>query len=215
MKKIGRTLTAILISGLWGIIQAQDISIAPFAKLQCGYGSFVGYTESNFDLFTARANEEQSTYRIFGGVDYSVCLGGTLLRSGNDIYNESFLDILLVHKRISGPENGAGFTGIGAQCRYQFFYAGLLLGMAGNRNELPINTDDNNVQVFGDLHGVTPMFKLGLRAPLNSERTLFLDIPFNLVVSRNRLNDSPVDEGTIYEWYSINLGICYYISFGD
>ncbi len=54
-----------------------------------------------------------------------------------------------------------------------------------------------------------------IKSPLNSEHTLFPDIPFNLVVSRNRLNDIPADEGTIYEWYSINLGIFYYISFGD
>lgn len=215
MKRIGLTLIAILFSSAPGIVQAQNLSIAPFAKLQCGYGSFTGYTESNFDLFTAGA-VEQSTYRIFGGFDYGVCFGGTILKSGNDIYRESFFDFFLVHKRISGPSNVVGFTGIGVQCRYQFFYGGFLLGMAGNRNELPINIDDNNNdQIFGDLYGATPMFTLGLRAPINSGHTLFLDIPFNLVLPRNRINDIPAGEGTIYEWYSISLGICYYVSLRD
>lgn len=200
----------ILFMSMATIVRSQKLTIVPYGKLQCGYGSFRGYTELDHNFFTAGTDPGRSTYSIFNGVDYSFILGGSFLRSGNDIYRESYFDIFLVHKRISGSSNGAGFTGIGVQCRYRFFYIGFVLGMAGNRNELPIVFDDNNnPQIFGDLHGATPMFVMGLRAPLNSEHTLFLDIPFDFVIPRNRGNNEPVGDAAIYEWYSFSIGICY------
>lgn len=186
--------------------RSQDFSIIPFAKIQGAYGSFTANSGDN--------SLEQSVNKIFDGFDYSFTLGGTILRGGNDIYKESFFDIYLVHKRISGSSNAAHFTGIGAQCRYKFFYGGIAVGMAGNKSELPIAYDVNSdTQLFGDLHGVTPMFSLGIRAPINPGHTLFLDIPFDFVISRNRLSDEPLDHAALYEWYSIGIGLCYFLSF--
>ena len=117
----------ILFLSATGILRSQKLTFVPYGKLQCGYGSFTGYSELNYNLFTAGTNLEESKYKIFDGVEYSVSFGASILRTGNDIYRESYFDIFLVHKRISSSSNAAGFTGIGAQCRYQFFYGGFVL----------------------------------------------------------------------------------------
>ena len=45
-----------------------------------------------------------------------------------------------------------------------------------------------------------------------SDHTLFLDIPFDFVIPRNRVNNEPVGDAALYEWYSFSVGICYYLS---
>lgn len=70
----------------------------------------------------------------------------------------------------------------------------------------------NILYTFMKTPTVNPMFTLGLRAPLNSEHTLFLDIHFDFAVPRNRINDEPPDMAALYEWNSFSLGICYYLS---
>ena len=205
---------SILFLSASGHLQSQDLTIVPFAKFHGGYGTFRGYTESNIIYASPDPYEERTTYEIFNGFDYSFTLGGAILRKGNDIYSESFLDLFLVHRRISGSSNGARITGIGAQVRYKFFYGGIIAGKAGNESKFPIGIDENSSdQIYGDLHGVTPMFSLGLRAPLNPGRTLFIDIPFDFAIPRNRMKDDPKDAATLFEWYSLNIGLCYYLNY--
>jgi hypothetical protein len=195
-----------------GTLRSQGFPIVPFAKIQGGYGSFLGYTDADLSPVTIGTFLEQPTYRIFGGFDYGLCLGGSVLKDGNDVWDESFFDFFLVHKRLSGSSNAVGYTGLGVQARYRFFYGGFTLGLTGNRNELPLDVDDNNQGLtFGDLHGPVPMFTLGLRAPLNAEHTLFLDIPFDFAIPRNRTKDMPEGDAAIYEWYSFSIGICYHL----
>jgi hypothetical protein len=193
-------------------VQARDFTIVPFASLQAGYGTFFGYVEPNLNYFNTDPNLEHPTYRIFSGFDYGVRVGGSILRKGSNIYDESFFDIYFMHKRLSSSSNATGFTGLGIQIRYRFFFAGFLMGMAGNRNPLPVEVDDNHAALTsGNLHGINPMFTLGLRAPVNAERTLFLDIPFDFVFPKKRMNDEPAGMTAFYDWYSFNIGICYYI----
>jgi len=203
---------AVLILCSRNLMQARGYTIVPFASLQAGYGTFIGYVEPNLNYFITDPYLEHPTYRIFRGFDYGVRLGGSILRKGSNIYDESFFDIYLLHKRLTSSSNATWFTGLGIQIRYRFFFAGFLMGMAGNKNALPADIDDNHVTVAsGNLHGVNPMFTLGLRAPINAERTLFLDIPFDFVFPRNRMNDEPAGISAFYNWYSFNIGICYYI----
>ena len=210
--KIRILVLFILLLGLTVTALSQKISVSPFGTAQLGYGAFRGYTDPNYNFITSGITVDQSTYRIFRGADFSVGLGVALHRPGSDIYRETYFDVWLVHKRLTSSSNAVRFTGAGFRVRYQFFYAGLVLGVAGNRNELPVELDlQNNTLNSGNINGVTPMFNLGLRAPLNSGHTLFLDIPFELVIPRNHMNDEPSGSTALYEWYSLSLGICYFL----
>lgn len=201
---------SILFIGLTVTALSQKISISPFGKVQLGFGAVRGYTDPNYNFFTTGSNEDQPTYQIFRGIDYSFTLGAAFHSPGSDIYDESFFDVFIVHKRLTGSSNATGFTGAGVRVRYRFFFGGILIGMAGNKHELPVELDSQNTALSsGNLHGITPMFNLGVRVPLNAGHTLFLELPVDFVIPRNRLDDAPAGSAALYEWYSFSLGICY------
>jgi len=54
----------ILFLSATGILRSQKLTFVPYGKLQCGYGSFTGYSELNYNLFTAGTNLEESKYII-------------------------------------------------------------------------------------------------------------------------------------------------------